>query len=245
YDFSINTCSDGVTVDNTCRLSNKPIKWDYYNSTGRRALFEVYKQLLALKKTPNYFTTFTTSNVTYDLGGNTKWLKLVTDSLNVVVVGNFDVVANTVNVAFPNAGTWYSYLTGTSRTATGSTETLSLQPGEYYVYTNKDVLNTVSTALFTPTVSSIDMSLRVIPNPVKDQARVSYHLPESGKTSLQLLSMNGTRLGNLYQGFQSKGSHTTPINTLTNSVKQYAPGVYLLQLTINGKQQTTKFIITH
>jgi hypothetical protein len=79
YDFSINTCSNGVTVDNTCRLSTKPIKWDYYNITGRRALFEVYKQLLALKKTPNYLTTFTTSNVSYDLSANTKWLKLVTD----------------------------------------------------------------------------------------------------------------------------------------------------------------------
>ena len=245
YDFSINTCSDGVTVDNTCRLSTKPIKWDYYNVTGRRALFEVYKQLLALKKTPNYLTTFTTSNVTYDLGGNTKWLKLVTDSLNVVVVGNFDVVANTVNVAFPNAGTWYSYLTGTSRTATGATETLSLQPGEYYVYTNKDVRNTVSTALFTPSIPAIDLSLKVMPNPVKEQAIVSYNLPESGKVSLQLLSMNGGRIGNLFQGVQSKGPHTAPINTVTNSFKQYAPGVYLLQLTINGKQQTTKFIITH
>jgi 1,4-alpha-glucan branching enzyme len=246
YDFSINTCSDGVTVDaNNCRLSTKPIKWDYYNVTGRRALFEVYKQLLALKKTPNYLTTFTTSNVTYDLAGNTKWLKLVTDSLNVVVVGNFDVVANTVNVAFPNAGTWYSYLTGTSRTATGATETLNLQPGEYYVYTNKDVRNTVSTALFTPSIPAIDLSLRVVPNPVKEQAVVSYNLPETGKVSLQLLSMNGARLGNLFQGVQSKGMHTAPINTVTNSFKQYAPGVYLLQLTINGKQQTTKFIITH
>ena len=246
YDFSINTCSDGVTVDaNNCRLSTKPIKWDYYNVAGRRALFEVYKQLLALKKTPNYLTTFTTSNISYDLGGNTKWLKLVTDSLNVVVVGNFDVVANTVNVAFPNAGTWYSYLTGTSRTATGSTETLNLQPGEYYVYTNKDVRNTVSTALFTPTLPSVDLSLRIMPNPVKEQAMVSYHLPESGKVSLQLLGMNGSRLGNLFQGFQSKGAHSSPINTLTNSFKQYAPGVYLLQLSINGKQQTTKFIITH
>lgn len=245
FDFSINTCSDGVTIDNNCRLSNKPIKWDYYNVSGRRALFEVYKQLLALKKTPNYLTTFTTSNVTYDLAGNTKWLKLVTDSLNVVVVGNFDVVANTVNVSFPNAGTWYSYLTGTSRTASGSTETINLQPGEYYVYTNKDVRNTVSTALFSPMVPSVDMSLRVMPNPVKEQAMVSYNLPESGKVSLQLLGMNGSRLGSLFQGFQSKGPHSSPINTVTNSFKQYAPGVYLIQLTVNGKQQTTKFIITH
>ena len=246
YDFSINTCSDGVTVDaNNCRLSTKPIKWDYYNAAGRRALFEVYKQLLALKKTPNYLTTFTTSNITYDLGGNTKWLKLVTDSLNVVVVGNFDVVANTANVAFPNAGTWYSYLTGTSRTATGATETLNLQPGEYYVYTNKDVRNTVSTALFTPSVTAVDMSLKIMPNPVKEQAIVSYNLPESGKVSLQLLGMNGSRLGSLFQGFQTKGSHSAAINTLTNSFKQYASGVYLLQLSINGKQQTTKFIITH
>jgi len=245
YDFSINTCSDGVTVDaNNCRLSTKPIKWDYYNATGRRALFEVYRQLLALKKTPNYLTTFTTSNVTYDLGGNTKWLKLVTDSLNVVVIGNFDVVANTVNVTFPNAGTWYSYLTGTTRTASGSSETISLQPGEYYVYTNRDTRGTVSTALFPTTAATVNMSLRVAPNPVKEEAMVKYELPENGKVLL-VFGDEWCSYWNPFQGYQTKGPHVFAMNSMSNPMKYLTAGMYLVQLSVNGKQQTSKFIITH
>ena len=60
YDYSINTCSDGVTIDPAnCRLSTKPIRWDYYNNAGRKSLYNVYAQLLALKETPKFLTTFT------------------------------------------------------------------------------------------------------------------------------------------------------------------------------------------
>ena len=31
YDFSINRCVDG-TINNNCRLDNKPIRWDYHAS---------------------------------------------------------------------------------------------------------------------------------------------------------------------------------------------------------------------
>ena len=29
YDYSINTCTNG-TVNNNCRLDEKPIRWDYH-----------------------------------------------------------------------------------------------------------------------------------------------------------------------------------------------------------------------
>ncbi len=244
YDYSINTCSDGITISNDCRLSNKPIKWDYYYNNARKSLYDVYKQLIALKKTTNYFTTFTTTNSSYDLGGNTKWLKLVTDSLNVVVIGNFDVIANTVNVSFPNVGTWYSYLTGTTRTATGATETINLQPGEYYVYTNKDVRQTVSTALLPISgLASLNMKLTIAPNPVQNQALVRYDLPENGQVSIQVLNMEGKRMWQVFQGYQAKGIHSIALSNSSRPINQYPNGIYLLQLLVNGKQKIEKFII--
>jgi hypothetical protein len=244
YDYSINTCSDGVTIDaNNCRLSTKPIRWDYYTNASRRSLYDIYTQLIKLKLTPNYLSTFTTSNSTYDLASNVKWLKLTTDSLNVVVIGNFDVTAASVNISFPNAGTWYSYLTGTTRSATGGIETINLQPGEYYVYTNKDVKNTVATAINPTGTISLNMQMNIAPNPVHQNAIISYDLPESGQVAINMLSMNGNKLKVIYKGYQAKGAHSVSLNNSFNTISTSTNGMYLVQLLVNGKQKIEKLII--
>ncbi|MFX5718528.1 hypothetical protein ABTE23_21120, partial [Acinetobacter baumannii] len=78
------------------------------------------------------------------------------DSLKVVVIGNFDVTAQTGSVTFPTAGIYYSYLGSTYRTATGSAENITLQPGEYYVYASRNINNIVVTAVNNPTVTAND-----------------------------------------------------------------------------------------
>ncbi len=241
YNYSINTCSDGVTIDpNNCRLSPKPIRWDYYSNPARQSLYNVYAQLIKLKLTPNYLSTFTTANSAYDMASNVKWLKLTTDSLNVVVVGNFDVVPNSASITFPNAGTWYSYLTGSTRTATGNAETINLQPGEYYVYTNKDVKNTIATAIMPSTSISLTMTMTISPNPARQNAIINYDLPENGKVAINMLSINGNRIRSIYNGYQTKGLHSM---ALSNSFSTFSNGMYLVQLLVNGKQKIEKLII--
>lgn len=242
YDYSINTCGD-LTVSNNCRLSAKPVKWDYYSNPSRLSLYNVYAQLFALKLKPNYLSTFTSANTTYDLASNVKWLKLTTDSLNVVVLGNFDVVPASINISFPNAGTWYSYLTGTSRAATGTLETINLQPGEYYVFTNKDVKNATTTAILPTAPMLLNMSLNIAPNPARQNAVISYDLPESGQVAIQLLSAEGIRIRSIYNGYQVKGVHSLSLNNSSNTIGSNASGIYFLQLMVNGKQKIEKLII--
>ena len=143
YDFSINTC-ENLTVNNNCRLSKKPIRWDYQSNANRMALFNVYSKLFKLRSVPNFLPTFVTSNITYNLNGGFKSLIVSSDSLKIVVIGNFDVNAASASVTFPQSGIWYNYLGGSPRIATGSAETINLQPGEYYVYTNKDAAPIIS-----------------------------------------------------------------------------------------------------
>jgi hypothetical protein len=145
YDYSINHCENG-TVSPDCRTSPKPIRWDYYQNANRRALYNVYSKLLTLRNVPNFVSTFTTGNVSSNLAGAFKSLQITSDSLKITVIGNFDVTATTGTVTFQEAGTWYNYLSGGTKAATGSTESVTLQPGEYYVYTNREV-NSLVTAL--------------------------------------------------------------------------------------------------
>jgi hypothetical protein len=138
YGYSINTCEDG-TINNNCRVSPKPIRWDYLNNPNRVALYNVYARIFKLRNIPNFLPTFVTSDVSYNLNGAFKWLKVNSDSLKILVIGNFDVTTTTGSVSFQNAGTWYNYLAGGTKTATGGVENFTLQPGEYYVYVNRNV----------------------------------------------------------------------------------------------------------
>jgi hypothetical protein len=83
---------------------------------------------------------FATTNFQYDMSGAVKNIKLNGTDANVVVVGNFDVNAQTANITFPSSGTWYDCLTGGTITLGNTTYSATLAPGEYHVYSSK-VLN--------------------------------------------------------------------------------------------------------
>lgn len=149
YDFSINYCTNGTTSSN-CRTDPKPVRWDYYQNTDRRALYDVNKAMMQLRKNPLYAPLFTSSNITWDLGGLVKWLKVSQGIYGLVVIGNFDVVTQTGSVTFPSAGVWYDYLNnGAPFNATGGSQSFTLQPGEYKVYLSSFVPVPVNILSFT------------------------------------------------------------------------------------------------
>jgi 1,4-alpha-glucan branching enzyme len=142
YDLSINRCTNG-TVNNNCRLDPKPPHWDFYADANRKALYDVYKDLIHLKTYKDYTSTFTNGNVNYNLSDTIKWESVVGSNLSVVVFGNFGVNAKTATITFPSTGTWYSYLTTKTITVGTTSYPVTLQPGEYYVYTNKNIKDVV------------------------------------------------------------------------------------------------------
>ncbi len=139
YDFSINRCEDG-TINNDCRLSPKPIRWDYKNDSNRMALYNIYKRMFALRTYPEYMPAFVApqDSVTYSLNGDFKWEKINSAPIDIAVIGNFGVTAKTGSITFSHAGTWYDYLEGSSFTVTNTLQNYTLQPGEYHVFLDQN-----------------------------------------------------------------------------------------------------------
>ncbi len=243
YPYSINTCKD-LTVDATggCRLELKPIKWDYQQNTSRKALFDVYAKLLKLKLTPNYKSTFTSNNVSWDLSGNIKSLQINDDSLKVMVVGNFDVNNQTANVTFPTAGTWYSYLTNATKTATGAAESISLAPGEYYVYTNRNI-NGVITAINGVEENRSELQISISPNPVSSAATIRYRLPENAQVKIFISDLQGRELGTIFQGYRPAGKQQLTLQVNQLPVGAGSDGMYLLRINYNKKTNVQKILL--
>ena len=99
YDLSINRCGDG-TINNNCRLDPKPPHWEYYNDANRKALYDVYKNLIHLKTYPAYASTFINGNINYNLSDTVKWENITGSNLQIMVFGNFGVKSKKESVTF-------------------------------------------------------------------------------------------------------------------------------------------------
>ena len=239
YDYSINHCTNG-TVNNACRLDPKPIRWDYLQNISRQRLYEIYSSLLKLRFHPLYKNGFLTDRVTQNLSGGFKWLQVTTDTSNLCIIGNFDVTTAAGTVTFQNAGTWYDYLNGTTFTATGTPQTLSLQPGEFHLYLNRNVTNVVTTPVSNICNQPATFRIKVYPNPLIENGIVEIENEETGAGFMQLYNGSGQKVFERSLGVLTKGVHNISIDK--GERKNFSPGIYLLRISVKNSVQTTKVL---
>jgi hypothetical protein len=160
-------------------------------------------------------------------------LSITLPNLSALIVANFDVVSSTASVSFQNTGTWYDYLTGETITATGAVQSLPLQPGEYHVYVNKNIVNAVTTPVIDLTTPRHTLAASVYPNPVSATSMVEVEIPEAGNTKIILVNTEGQQAGIIFSGVLAKGKHRLPLN---NKINNLAAGMYLVK--VQSKNQT-------
>jgi glycosidase len=246
YDYSINTCTN-LTVNSNCRLDEKPIRWDYRNKASRNNLYNVYSKLFAIRNSSLYNSAFISGAVSSNLSSAIKQITVGDANLKIVVVGNFGTSTTPASVSFPNTGTWYSYLTGTTINVTGTTSSILFQPGDYYVYTSKNLSSLLSIANdpINPIINPINtINLLVKPNPINTSSVIEYELPQYGKLNMNIVDINGRVISNLFDGYRTKGKYQFNINEALKS-NVIGKGIYLLQFDFNGKRQIEKLVIAN
>lgn len=163
YDYSINACTDGVTISNDCRVAEKPIRWDYADNTARKELYNVYSKLVTLK---TQYPTFDTKDISYSLWTGKKSFVWRHSDMNAFLVGNFDNTEGTVTVTIPKVGTWYDALSGSPISISNTLYTISLKPGEYRLFVDKNIAAPKSVAdvadMMLPSQSQISIQDNVI-----------------------------------------------------------------------------------
>jgi hypothetical protein len=247
YDFSINRCENG-SISGDCRTSPKPVRWDYYLpfNGARRRLYDVYAAMNNLRKLyPNAFNRNTVTTGT-SFGSNL-WKTLVLNhtSLQVVVIANFNTFQNTATVTFPSNGTWYDYTTPGNLTisVSGGSQSITLPAGGYKVYLNTLVPNGTVTSARDIIANSNEFKLKVYPNPVQQQATLSYELPKSGQVSIQLINLQGQVVATKNMGFQLKGMQVFEVNRQNFGISTLAPGQYVLQVRVDNMVRYEKVMM--
>ena len=246
FDYSINWCTNG-TVDpsGSCRLTPKPIRWDYLQDSARKKLHDVYAALLKLRSS---YPGLITGQATYSLAGNAKYLQVRSDSLSAMVIGNFDVTPAEISVTFATAGTWYDYLSPDSISATGSAQSINLTPGEYHVYVNRN-FNAVDTATDTttaPIAPPNSFGLKIYPNPTMGSGTaITYQLPVAATSSLVVYSISGQRIATLNLGSQPAGQYTLQAGQMPVDPAGLVNGYYILELISTAGTTHIPFLVIH
>jgi 1,4-alpha-glucan branching enzyme len=226
YDLSINTCEDG-SVNNDCRLSEKPPHWDYLENSDRTDLFRVMAKLNYLKQT---YEEFTSENFETSLSGAVKWIKYNEGDNHVFVMGNFGTQDISINLTFPKTGKWYRYFLEDSVDITTSEQLLTLAAGEYRIYSTQPFNQP---KIVTSNSEKIRQKNDVLlyPNPANHEINIESDQPFS---RIEIYSVTGKRM---FQGiFASEKQKTLNIEPLSR-------GVYLLKIFQENKTVTQKILV--
>lgn len=222
YDYSINTCTNG-SVSNDCRLSNKPVVWDYLQSVPRKDLLNHVGDLNALRAQ----AVFQTSDYVLTDNGLTKTVILKNnpysdapakvENMNVVVVANFDLQSSAVSTAFPHTGLWYEYFSGATYSVSSTPKDVSLVAGASLVFTDvalkpvtamKDRVKNEWTAFPIPADEVLHLSKAVQPEEVELIDLTGRRYP------VTLLSFNEMSIENLAEGIYFLRIRQEEVHTL-------------------------------
>jgi hypothetical protein len=182
-----------------------------------------------------------TDRITHSLGNAFKWIQVTTDTSNITLVGNFGVTVQTGAVTFQSAGTWYDYLNGNTFTATGGPQNITLQPGEYHLYLNRNVTNAVTTPVTNIGDPAKTFSIAVFPNPIKSDATLQIENKEAGDAGVEIYNITGQKVWGRSMGILGTGVHR--FNITEEDLSILPKGTYFLRVHVKNKTESGKIVL--
>ena len=163
---SLFTCYDESVDEPDCKLDTKPQpQWvdNWLGNDNRREIYDNWSRIIDLKINEDVFE----GNYSITSGGLTPIIYVWDDNIasselkNVVIIANFDVVAQTITPYFPYTGSWFDLMDidgETTINVNSTSDQITLQPGEFKIYGNQ-----ASTTLSNTILD--DVKLILYPNP--------------------------------------------------------------------------------
>ena len=221
-----------ISIDNPCRVCEKPILWNYYNDQHRQKIYFYMASMMDMRKK---YEVFNTSNFTYALNGSSKRINLNGANMNATVVGNFAVTQNDVYPNFQHTGTWYDYFTGDTLSVSNATAPMSFAPGEWHIYT--DVKLTDPAFMDVAEVELLETKpFMVFPNPSTGWVDVLFDFPQGTSVEWSLRDARGK--------MAAQGSLVTDGPQITDFDFTALPkGAYILQLQTPTKAYTERLLL--
>jgi 1,4-alpha-glucan branching enzyme len=232
-----------ISIDEGGRLSEKPIKWDYYSDEDRHNLFLMYKFLIGLR---NNQPAFSSANYSAMLTDPVKRLQFSDQTIKINILGNFGVTSSTVNPAFQQTGKWYEYFTNDSITVTNPSAVFTFKPGEYRLYTTKKLApSELTTGIIDRTSEELEDFVTVYPNPSAGNFNfiVRNEIPTS--VTMTVFDFTGRIVRSLVIKTPSAGERTLVWDGRSGDGCEVPGGIYFVQVRTSHKVQSVRVLKTN
>ncbi len=222
YDYSI---------EYNGRTGEKPVKWDYFSVPERQRIYKYFAALIKLRRGNEAFSSDDFEIVD---DGMKKRIKINHGTMNVIVLGNFDVGAGLISGDFQNTGWWYEYFTGDSVNIDDTDKIFTLEPGEYRIYTSKrltlpDLSVSVGDIFYS---KEPDRWFTVYPNPVSGSLYLNMDDEYYGHVAdIDILDISGRII------YSVRGSISEVID-----VSALPKGLYFISIRSKGVISSAKFV---
>ena len=235
-----------VSIDFPCRVCNKPIRWNYYNELPRLNLYKTFMYLIKLKKE---YDAFRSSNFTMSVTSYLKRISINHPSMNVNIIGNFNVTAGGINPNFQNIGWWYDYFTGDSLNVTSTSEIINLQPGEFRIYTTvklptpePDIINDVERIDEDKIVKDFLLEQNY-PNPFNPSTEIKFHIAQQSFVTLKIYDLLGREIETLVSEELDNGVYIVDWNGDNNFGEKVSSGIYFYRIEAGSFINSMKMLL--
>ena len=232
-----------VSIEDPCRLCEKPILWSYFQENERRNLYKTFQALIHLRKQyPVFHSAATEVDLSVSSSTGKKRIRLSHSDMKAIILGNFNVVGQTINPQFFNTGIWYDYFSGDSIEVTDINETIDLEPGKFHIYTDlyidppeQGILSNAKDDSFTPHEFRLNQNF---PNPFNPNTTILFSVERDRGTSLRIYDITGRLVETLIDEQLKPGEYEINWNG-----SSHPSGVYFVRLSAAEKTQTTKIML--
>jgi hypothetical protein len=232
-----------VSINQNGRTGAKPIRWEYQQDANRQKLYRVYSELNKLKLTQ---PAFQTEEFQLNTSSVVKRIMLNHATMNVLIIGNFDVQPQIAEFGFQNTGKWYDYFTGVELEVSNLAARINLQPGEFHIYTTVKLPTPVADLVpwsGTPDVvtgvrknEAVALGLSIFPNPTATEAFLKVQNHYRGTVTIVLRDIQGRLLE------QKVLPKKEELLAQTISLHQRPAGVYFLEIIQHNAKAVQKLV---
>jgi len=229
-----------IDINENGRTGNKPLPWGsdglgYYDDEERFKVYQAFSAIINLRTANSEI--FRNATFTTDLTSETRRIKMESDDFDMVVIGNFGVVATSYNAQFTQTGTWFDYMTGDEVEVNDTNTTIDLLPGEFRIYTSVrksngfgDIVN-VYNGLVTSIMEEIP-GFNYYPNPTTGKVSFEGELPSQPR-AIVIYNTGGQPIRTI----ETPTRKLAPID-----LSEMKPGLYLLRIVTDQRSYTLKVL---
>ncbi len=231
YDFSINRCENG-SINENCRLSPKPIRWDYKSNLKRKKLIDITAAMIKLKLETDLMNS---TQYSHNVTAERKYISLTTTDIDAMVIGNFDVTQKTIDVEFSHAGTWYDYIEGSSIEVENTSQSIILAPGEYHVFLDKIIDSGIISG-----VEDLDNNISeyaLYPNPSLSSIAIDLSLNQNTDAWIRIFDLNSKLV------LEEQSQLSVGDNSITLDISDLISGMYHVIIQGEKFSLTDSFIV--